>query len=118
MANVVQEIQRGRTFGRRRQQEPKCSNGIRSRGVEEQIHLRREKKTAKSIGGPRRRYQLRLENMANGDKIFRKTMGIELVKRANWTFSGVHRMMDRTLWRCRPPLKRKNKLQLDRNPVM
>jgi hypothetical protein len=29
-ANVVQEIQRGRTFGRRHQQEPEYSNGIRS----------------------------------------------------------------------------------------
>jgi hypothetical protein len=47
-ASVLQEIQRGRTFGRRRQQEPECSNGIRSRGVEEQVHLGKGWKTSKS----------------------------------------------------------------------
>jgi hypothetical protein len=86
-ANVVQEIQRGRTFGRRRQQEPECSNGIRSRGVEEQVQLRKGRKTAKSIGG-RRKHQPRLESMGNSNKVFRKTMGMELVKRANWTAAG------------------------------
>jgi hypothetical protein len=45
-ANVVHEIQRGRTFGRRRQQEPQYSNGIRSRGVE--VHLGKGRKIAKS----------------------------------------------------------------------
>jgi hypothetical protein len=39
--NVIQEIQRGRTFGRRRQPKPKCSKSIRRWGVEEPLHLRR-----------------------------------------------------------------------------
>jgi hypothetical protein len=53
-ASVVQEIQRGWTFGRGCQQEPECSNCIRSRGVEEQVHRSKGKKTAKSIRGWRR----------------------------------------------------------------
>jgi hypothetical protein len=44
--------------------------------------------------------------MGNGNKVFRKTIGIEFVKRANWTSSGLQRLMDRTLWRGRPPPKR------------
>jgi hypothetical protein len=38
--NVVQEIKRGRTFGRIRQQKPKYNNGIRRRDFEEPPHLR------------------------------------------------------------------------------
>jgi hypothetical protein len=87
-ANVVQEIQRGRTFGRRRQQEPECSNGIRSRVVEEQVYLRKWRKPAKSIGG-RRRHLPRLESTGKSNKFFTKIMGIQFVKRANWTFSGL-----------------------------
>jgi hypothetical protein len=98
-ASVVQEIQRGRTFGRRRQQEAKCSNGIRSQGVE-QVHLRKGRKTVKSIGGQRRRHQPSLESMGNDNNIFRKTMGMEFLKRANWTSSRLQRMMDWTLWRA------------------
>jgi hypothetical protein len=55
--------------------------------------------------------------MGNGSKVFRKTMGMEFVKRANWTSSGLQRMMDRTLCRGRPPPKTKNKLQAERKPV-
>jgi hypothetical protein len=43
-ANVVQEIRRGRTFGRRRQPKAECSKGIRSRDVEEPLHLRKGRK--------------------------------------------------------------------------
>jgi hypothetical protein len=99
-ANVVQEIQGGRTFGRRRQQEPEFSN-MRSRGAEEQVHLRKGRKTAMNAAG-RRRHQPRLENVGNGIKVFGKTVGTEFVKRANWTSSGLQIIMDRTLWRGRP----------------
>jgi hypothetical protein len=105
-ANVVQEIQRGRTFGRRRQQEPECSNGIRSRGTEEQVHLRNGKKTTKSIGG-RRRHQSRLESMTNANKVFRKTMGLEFGKRAFGNLSGIRRRWDWSLWEGRSPPKQK-----------
>jgi hypothetical protein len=49
-AKVVQEFQRELTFGRRRQQQPDCSNGIRSRDVEEEEHLGKWWNTDKSIG--------------------------------------------------------------------
>jgi hypothetical protein len=61
-ASVVQEIQRGRVFGR---------------------------KTTKSIGGRRRRHQSQLEIMGNGNKICRKTMGLEFGKRAFGISSGI-----------------------------
>jgi hypothetical protein len=76
------------------------------RGIEEQVHLRKGRKTAKIIGG-RRRHQPRLERTGNGNKVVRKSMGMEFVKRSNWTFSGLQRMMDWTLWRGLPPPKRK-----------
>jgi hypothetical protein len=56
-ANVIQEIWRGWTFRRRRQLKPEFSKGIRSRGVEEPLHLRKGRKTANSIRGQSRRQQ-------------------------------------------------------------
>jgi hypothetical protein len=115
-ANVVQEIQRGRTFRRIHQHEPEYSNGIRHRGVEEQIHLRKGRKTAKSIGG-RGRHQPRLESMGNGNKVFRKTTGMEFVKRENWTSSGLQRIKDCILWRGSTPSKTKKKKHREEEPV-
>jgi hypothetical protein len=37
--------------------------------------------------------------MGNGNKIFRKAMGMEFVKQANWTSSELQRMMVQTVWR-------------------
>jgi hypothetical protein len=81
-ANVVQEIRRGRTFGKRRQPKPECSKGIRSRDVEEPLNLRKGRKTANSIGGRRRRHQPRLERMGNSNEVFGETIGLEFGKRA------------------------------------
>jgi hypothetical protein len=61
---------------------PECSNGIRSQSVDEQVHLRKGRKIAKSIGGLRRRQQQRLETIGNGDKVFRKNIGLEFGNRA------------------------------------
>jgi hypothetical protein len=69
-ASVVQENQRERTFGR---------------------------KTAKSIGGRRRRQQPRLETMGNDNKLFRKIMGLEFGKRAFRISSGIRRRRDWSL---------------------
>jgi hypothetical protein len=49
--------------------------------------------------------------MGNGNKAFRKTMGMEFIKRANWMSRGLQRMMDWTLWSGRPPSKRKKNLR-------
>jgi hypothetical protein len=48
---------------RRRQPKKECSKGTRSRDVEELLHLRKGRKTAKSIEGRDRRQQSRLETM-------------------------------------------------------
>jgi hypothetical protein len=113
-ASVVQEIQRGWTFGRGCQQEPECSNCIRSRGVEQHVHRSKGKKTVKSFGGWGK-HQPQLESMGNSNRVFRKTIGMEFVKRANWTSSGLQRLMDQTLWRGRTAPKWKKKLQAERS---
>jgi hypothetical protein len=100
-ASVEQETQNGRTFGKRRWKGLEYSNGLRSRGVEEQVHLKKGRKPAKNMGG-RRRHQPRLEIMGKNNKVFRKTMHLEFIKRANWTSSGLQRIKDWTLWRGRP----------------
>jgi hypothetical protein len=79
--NVIQETQKGRTFGRKCQPKPECSNGIRSRDVKETLHLRRGRKIAGNIRGWSRRQQLRLESMGNGNNIFGKTIGLDILKR-------------------------------------
>jgi hypothetical protein len=52
------------------------------------------------------------------EELDRKAFGLEFVKRANGTSSCLQRMMDRILWRSRPPPKRKNKLQVELVPVI
>jgi uncharacterized damage-inducible protein DinB len=51
-------------------------------------------------------------------KTLRKNLELEFVKRANGMSSRLRRMMDRTLWRVRPPPKRKKKLQIEQESVM
>jgi hypothetical protein len=87
-ANVVQEIRRGQIFGRRHQPKLECSKGIRSRDVEQPLHLRKGRKTANSIGGRSRRQQPQLERMGNSSEIFRKTIGLEFRKRYETSKTG------------------------------
>jgi hypothetical protein len=95
---------------------PEYSNGIRSRGFEEQVRLRKGRKTAKSIGG-RGRQQPRLESMEKGEKVFRNTMGLEFIKRANRMSRGLQSIKDGTLWRSRTPLNQKNETHREDEPV-
>jgi hypothetical protein len=81
-ANVVQEIRRGRTFGRRHQPKPECSKGIRILDVEQPLYLRKGRKTANSIGGRSRRQQPRPERMGNSNEVYGKTIGLEFGKQA------------------------------------
>jgi hypothetical protein len=80
-ANVVQEMRRGRTFERRLQPKLECSKGIRSRDVEQLLHLRKGTETANSIGGRSRRQQPRLERMGDSNEIFGKSIGLEFENR-------------------------------------
>jgi hypothetical protein len=49
--SVVEEIRSGQAFGRRRRQKLECKKGIKSRDVEEPLHLRIGKKPANNMGG-------------------------------------------------------------------
>jgi hypothetical protein len=102
-ANVVQEIQRVRTFGRRRQSKLECSKGIRSRDVEQPLQLRKGRKTGNGIGGWSRRQQPRLERMGNSNEVFRKTIGLEFGKRAAGSSVALQNIKYWTLWKGRPP---------------
>jgi hypothetical protein len=101
-------IERNR-IGRR---EPKHerSKGIRGGDVEELLHLRKWRKTAKSIGGRSRRLQPRLKTMRNsGNEVFRKIKRLVTAKRIARSPVALQRIKTRTLWRGRPPPKGKKK---------
>jgi hypothetical protein len=51
-------------------------------------------------------------------KTLKKTLELEFMKRANRMSSGLQRMIDRSLWRGRPPPKQKKKLQIEQELVM
>jgi hypothetical protein len=55
---------------------------------------------------------LRLGNKRTTSGIYRKTIGLEIVKRAVRISSGMRKVTDWTLWRGQPPPKRKKKLQI------
>jgi hypothetical protein len=74
-------------------------------------------KTATSIGGQNKREQPRMEGLGISEEIYWKTFRLEIVKRAAGTSSGLGRIMNWTLWRGRPPPKRKKGLQVEREPV-
>jgi hypothetical protein len=77
---------RGRTFGKWRQAQSKCNNGIRNQGLNERLCL-----------GSRR----------TPSKTFRQTVGLEIVKRTVKSLVGIRKTIVRTLWRSQPPLKQK-----------
>jgi hypothetical protein len=76
------EIVIGRNRIRRREPKNERSKGTRSRHVEELLHLRKGRKTAKSVGGRSRRQQPRLETMRNSIEVFGKSIGLGFGKRA------------------------------------
>jgi hypothetical protein len=98
----------GRNRIRRHEPKYECSKGTRSRRVEELLHLRKKRKTAKSIRGQNRRLQPRLETMRNSsNEVFRKSIGLGFGKRAAGLPVVVRKIKKWTLWRGRPPPKRK-----------
>jgi hypothetical protein len=87
---------------------PECKNGIRDRGLRQQL------RSETGIKDPGARRQLRpgIEKMS--DEIFRGKIANQVVG----TPGGLQRTMDWILWRIRPPLKRKKKLQIQQEPVI
>jgi hypothetical protein len=67
---------------------PECSNGIRSRGLKERLHL-----------GSRRTL----------NKTFTQTIELEIAKQTVRTSIRLQKMNVRTLWRAQPPLKQKKR---------
>jgi hypothetical protein len=98
-------IERNRIRGRESKNER--NKGIRSRHVEELLHLRNRRKTAKSIGGQNRRLQPRQENFETGitKRIAGSPVALQMIKQ--WT-----------PWRGRPPPKRKKQQEAKEEPVM
>jgi hypothetical protein len=101
------EIVIGRNCIRRCEPKSERSKGTRSRAVEELLNLRKGRKTAKSIRGRSRRLQPRLKTMRNSNEIFWKSIGLGFGKRAAGSPVALQRIKKWTLWRGRPPPKRK-----------
>jgi hypothetical protein len=62
--------------------------------------------------------KLQLESTERVNKTYRKTNGLEIVKRIGRSPVRLQKMMDWMLWRGRPPLKWRKKLQIEQEPVM
>ncbi|PNF25369.1 hypothetical protein B7P43_G10918 [Cryptotermes secundus] len=82
----------GQTSGRRRQPQRKCSKGIRKQDVEELLRLREK----------------------TGNVIFSGRFATQVVGTAN----GLRRIRKWTLWRGRPPPKRKKEQGTEEEPVI
>jgi hypothetical protein len=95
--NVARGPSREWTHGKRRRVDPEGSTGIKDPGTRRQLHLRNEK-----IAG----------------QIFGKTFRLENAKRIARSTVGLRTNKDWTLWRGRPPPKRKKKRKVEQEPVM
>jgi hypothetical protein len=82
---------------------PECKNGISDRGLKQK---QRGSERIKDLGDRRPIYvrKKRITSM-----IYRKTIELEIVKRAVGISSRLRRIRNWTLWRGRPPPKRKKK---------
>jgi hypothetical protein len=100
--------QKGITKENKRLNTPKCKSGIRDRGIKRQ-HLRLRGKAG--ITEPRTRWQKRLKSKRTTSEFDRYALGVEFIKQTNETSNWLGRLRIWTLWRGRPPPKRKKKLR-------
>jgi hypothetical protein len=91
----------------------KCKSGISDRGLKRQQWQLRGKAGIKE---PQTRWQLRLKSERTTSEFDRYAFGLEFIKRPNDMFSRLQRIRIWTLWRGRPPPKRKKKLQTEQEP--
>jgi hypothetical protein len=82
---------------------PRMKNGIRDRGLRQQLQ------GDKRIKNPGTRRQLNLKIERTSEEFNRKALVLEFMKRATRMFSGLRKMRNLTLWKGRPPLKRKKR---------
>jgi hypothetical protein len=84
--SVAKGAPKGWTLERRRRTHPECSRGIKDRGARRQPRLRKERTSG---------------------RIFRKTVQLEMKKRTVVSSTGLRKVSYWTMWRGRPPPKRK-----------
>jgi hypothetical protein len=92
----------------------------------QKVRTRHEgRKRVKDQGGGRPRYlrkrnlkKLRLESTGNLDTTFSKTTRLEIAKRISRCTVGMRKIRNWTLWRGRPPQKRKKKRPVEREAVI
>jgi hypothetical protein len=104
---IAPRTRKGRMEGNKRLKGPECKNGIRDRGIRQQLCS----ETGIKDPGTRRQLRPRIEKMS--DEIFRGKIANQVVG----TPRGLQRTMHWILWRVRPPPKRKKKLQIQQEPV-
>jgi hypothetical protein len=95
--NIASGVPKERKLERRKRTLQESSNGIRDRDLKEQLRL-----------GSKRTF----------NKTVRKTFGLEVTKPAVQFPIGLQKMSDWTLWRGRPPQKRKKRLYTEQEPDM
>jgi hypothetical protein len=110
--DVERETRKG-TFEKKLWKGSDCNNDIRNRGLRQQLQ---GKNAVKDLGGGRPRYlrkrelkMLQLESTGNLDTTFRKTTRLGIAKRIAGSVVALQRIKKWTLWRGRPPPKRKKK---------
>jgi hypothetical protein len=89
---ALPRTQKGRTFGTRCRAKPEGIIGIRDRDFKEWLRLGSERTSG---------------------RIFGKTTGLEIATRAVVISSGLRKTSDGTLWKGRPPPKRKKRLHTE-----
>jgi hypothetical protein len=94
---------KGRTEKNKRFKGPECNNGLRNRGLSQQLRS----KTV--IKDPRTRQHLRLGKWRTTCMIYKKSIRLEIVKRALRISNVFPKIRKWTLWRGRPPPKRKKR---------
>jgi hypothetical protein len=101
--NTGEGTQKRRTDGMRLCLGPGCNNGIRDRGQKQQLRgSRKIKDLCEKLP-----LHFGYKKATNG--IYWKTSGLEIFKRAVGISGGLRRLKVWTLWRGRPPPKRKKK---------
>jgi hypothetical protein len=102
--SVAPRTQRGCTCRMKRWKDPSCvfriqnqegKNGIRNRGLRQQLQSKRE-----------------------STKIYRKNTGLEIIKEIARSLVALRKVQDWTRWKGRPPPKRKKRRQIEQEPVM
>jgi hypothetical protein len=109
---------KGGTYEKRLWRSSECKKGIRSRDIEETPHLRKGRKTVNSNGGWSKRLHPRLKSMGNSIQVFGKTIERQFGKLADGSSVVLRNINNWTLWRGRPPPKRKKSLHTKQELVM